>query len=315
MANQSISASQLLALARRGQRLTHIAAVLPLTALFLILVPLLVLSPVFALVPQLGTLIDEVYEGPPLWSAALFSLALAAQFLPAILAVWAWLALWERRPFWTLGFEQAGAVRRYLAGATLGIALYGCALGISGAFGFLAPEQGSPAQQGAAALGGVLLVYLGWTIQGPAEEIVFRGWLLQSIGARYRPWLGIVISSALFALGHGLNAGIGPLPIVNLLLFGVLTSLYALREGGLWGVCGMHAAWNWAQGNLFGIEVSGNPTPGGMLFNLREVGPDLVTGGAFGTEGGLACTAVLGVGILMLAYRSWNGRTISQPTR
>ena len=63
-----------------------------------------------------------------------------------------------------------------------------------------------------------------------------------------------------------------------------------LLESQLFGI---HAAWNWAQANLFGFEVSGLPPAGGMLFDLMEVGPDVVTGGPFGPEGGLAVTIVL----------------------
>ena len=73
-----------------------------------------------------------------------------------------------------------------------------------------------------------------------------------------------------------------------------------VREGSLWGIGAQHAAWNWAQGNLFGFEVSGIAPAGGMLFNMMETGPDEITGGAFGPEGGLVITAVLLIGIAVL---------------
>jgi membrane protease YdiL (CAAX protease family) len=137
------------------------------------------------------------------------------------------------------------------------------------------------------------LIFLGWTVQGPAEEILSRGWLLPVIGARHKPLAGILISSAVFAIYHSLNPNIDPVAFLNLFLFGLFTAFYVLYEGSLWGVFGLHAAWNWAQGNLFGLEVSGMPAAGGTLFNLMEVGPDLITGGPFGPEGGLAVTLVL----------------------
>jgi membrane protease YdiL (CAAX protease family) len=172
--------------------------------------------------------------------------------------------------------------------------MFAVSIGISAALGFIAFEENSGAQpQGLAALGGVLLVFLGWTIQGPAEEALARGWLLPVIGARYKPLLAAIISSIIFAVYHSLNPNINPIAFLNLFLFGLFTVFYTLYEGGLWGVFGIHAAWNWAQGNLFGFEVSGMPPVGGMFFNLMEVGPDVVTGGPFGPEGGLAVTLLL----------------------
>ena len=143
-------------------------------------------------------------------------------------------------------------------------------------------------------------------MQGPAEEALTRGWLLPVIGARYRPIYGVIISSVIFAIFHSFNPNLGPIAILNLFLFGVFTALYALYEGGLWGIFSIHAVWNWAQGNIFGFEVSGGTASGGTLFNLMEVGPDIITGGPFGPEGGLAVTGVLVIScviVWMLAQR------------
>jgi membrane protease YdiL (CAAX protease family) len=192
-----------------------------------------------------------------------------------------------------MGLEWAGAGLKYLRGFLIGVVMFAVSIGISAAFGYIAFETGGSGSQGLAALGGVLLVYLGWTVQGPAEEALTRGWLLPVIGARYKPWLGVLVSSGIFTILHLLNPNVGPVAVLNLFLFGVFAALYALYEGGLWGVFSLHAAWNWAQGNLFGFEVSGGYASGVTVFNLMEVGPDLVTGGAFGPEGGLAVTAVL----------------------
>jgi hypothetical protein len=90
--------------------------------------------------------------------------------------------------------------------------------------------------------------------------------------------------------------------MINLGLYGLFAALYALREESLWGICAFHSIWNWAQGNLFGLEVSGQSVSGGMIFNLMESGPDWLTGGAFGPEGGLATTIVL---LLSMAIIWW----------
>jgi membrane protease YdiL (CAAX protease family) len=146
----------------------------------------------------------------------------------------------------------------------------------------------------------VLIALLGWAVQGPAEELVCRGWMLPVIAARYRLWTGVLVSAVFFAVLHAINPNLTPIAGLNLVLYGLFAALYVLREGSLWGISAQHAAWNFAQGNLFGFEVSGIAPAGGMLLNMMETGPDEVTGGAFGPEGGLAITAVLVIGIVVL---------------
>jgi membrane protease YdiL (CAAX protease family) len=145
-----------------------------------------------------------------------------------------------------------------------------------------------------------LLAYL---VQGPAEEVLFRGWLLPVIGARYRPWIGVLVSSAVFSLAHATSSGITLLAFLNLLLFGIFAAVYALAEGGLWGICVWHAVWNWAQGDLLGFALDGT-LHSGLLTSIRATGLDLITGGAFGLEGGLAATAVLVIAIGTIATLS-----------
>jgi len=72
-------------------------------------------------------------------------------------------------------------------------------------------------------------------VQGPAEEVLFRGWLLPVIGARYLPWIGVLVSSLIFSLAHAGSmsyAPLVPLALLNLFLlparFG-LSSIVILR--------------------------------------------------------------------------------------
>ncbi len=228
------------------------------------------------------------------------ALILVGAFGAALVLLWGWLKWVEKRPFWTLGFERDGALMKYGRGILVGLAMFVASLGLSAALGYIAPETVNPQREGWAALGGVLIIFLGWMMQGAAEETLMRGWLMSVVGARYRPWIGVLVSSLVFAILHGLNPNISLLPLINLFLFGIFAALYALWEGGLWGIAAQHAAWNWVQGNLFGMEVSGSGG-GPILLNLQETEPDLITGGAFGPEGGLAVTAMLIIAIAALA--------------
>jgi hypothetical protein len=227
-----------------------------------------------------------------------FTILLLLGFGPIFILVWAWLWLFERRPWWTIGMERKGWLLKYLRGALLGVLMIAIAVGLSIAFGFVALE-GSGIEIGVAISGSMLLLS-GWIVQGAAEEALFRGFLLPILGVRYGLVAGVLTSSLLFALLHIFNANLGLLAVLNLTLFGTFAALYAIKEGSLWGVFAVHSLWNWTQGNLFGMQVSGLPVQLDAIFKLKETGPDWFTGGAFGPEGGIAVSLVLVVGILAL---------------
>jgi len=227
-----------------------------------------------------------------------FTILLVLGFGPIFILIWFWLWLFERRPLWTIGMERRGWLSKYVRGAILGIVMIAAAVGLSMAFGFVALEGSGIAIE--VALGGSMLLLVGWVVQGAAEEALFRGFLLPILGTRYGLVTGVLTSSALFALLHLFNANLSLLAVLNLMLFGMFAAFYALTEEGLWGVFAVHSLWNWAQGNLFGMEVSGLPVQLEAIFKLKETGPDWFTGGAFGPEGGIAVTLVLLAGIIVL---------------
>ncbi len=302
--------NRLFVLARLGKYLPNWLIAILMAPVFLFLPGLTIIPASFWLIGHffpLGKWLNQLAQSSyALVSASELVLYLAIMFLPAVALVWLWLRFVERRPFWTLGLERQGAAIKYLRGFGVGFVLFALAIGILLVFGAVTGMGGDPRSVGAGALGGVLLSYLGWALQGPTEEIITRGWLLPVLGARYRPGLGIAISSLMFGLFHSLNAGFSLLALVNLLLFGLFAALYALNDESLWGVFSIHAAWNWAEGNIFGTLVSGFNEQGGQLLILRPVGPGWLTGAAFGPEGGLAVTAALLIGITGVVL--WSSR-------
>ena len=93
-------------------------------------------------------------------------------------------------------------------------------------------------------------------------------------------------------------------------LFGVFASLYAMADDGIAGACAIHTIWNFLQGNIFGFEVSGN-NMGEPLFLLGEEKANIINGGAFGAEGGLAVTVVLAIAVIIVFEKnSRNSRWI-----
>ncbi|MDX1415639.1 MAG: type II CAAX endopeptidase family protein [Candidatus Promineifilaceae bacterium] len=223
---------------------------------------------------------------------------LVGSFLPLFLLIWFWLWLFERRPLKTVGMERP-ILRKYLRGLLLGLLMFAGAVALLALLGMVDSET-TGGGFSLVSVSGALIIILGWIVQGAAEEVLTRGFILPIIGRRWGILAGILISSLLFAFLHLLNPNVTLISIINLALFGLFAALYALYEGGLWGVFAIHSIWNWAQGNLFGFEVSGTQIPSGMIFDLMETGPDWITGGEFGPEGGLVVTIVLVISSLLI---------------
>lgn len=242
---------------------------------------------------------------------ALVSATVALGAFGGVFAVFgAWLAWFERQSWRALGFGPRGALRFWRGGAIGGLG-FTATLALAALIGGVEPATAYPDHRGAAALVGVGLFLLGFCVQGSAEEVVFRGWLLPTVARHWGPWPAIGLSSGLFAAIHGLNPNLNPIAVVNLALFGAVMGVWAWREGSIWGVCGCHALWNWTQANVFGQAVSGIVMPGGALAPLTLTGPSWLTGGAFGPEGGLAWTFALAIGLIALLVGGRGGQTRS----
>jgi hypothetical protein len=275
--------------------------------LFALITP--VVSGLFAIIPILFFMaLENGSLGGSISTDLQMVATLISGFLPIFFIVWFWVWAAEKRHLWTLGLEKTGAVRKYFKGALLGLLIFSAAVGLMGLLGFLSLDPQSPTLSGPV-LGGVILLLLGWIVQGSAEEVVTRGYLLPVVGSRWGAPAGIIISSLVFAVWHLLNPNLSWLAVVNLVLFGVFASFYTLHEGGIWGVCALHTVWNWVQGNIFGFEVSGAAFGTSSLLKFQEAGPDWFTGGKFGPEGGLAITLVLVAGCLWLVIASARKRT------
>lgn len=151
---------------------------------------------------------------------------------------------------------------------------------------------------------------------GFAEEIFGRGYVMSVLRQTKSKPVIIIVSAVLFALLHSGNPGVGPLPYINLALFGVFTAYIYIRSGNIWMCIGYHITWNYFQGYVFGFKVSGTNTQG----MLTTVFPkeSLLNGGAFGPEGGLFVTFIILLGMLFVRfyYKSsqFDFMAVDQPT-
>ena len=80
-------------------------------------------------------------------------------------------------------------------------------------------------------------------------------------------------------------------------------ALYFLKTKTGWGVAGIHGAWNFAQGNLFGILVSGQQSGTSLMTFLPQGNQDWLSGGSFGIEGSVMTSLVLLLLIVYLGYK------------
>ncbi len=202
----------------------------------------------------------------------------------------------QKRKVTTVGFRKPDMWKEYLTGMGIGFGIFTAAVLLCVITGSLKIQGMSPSFS----IGIFVLFLLGYLVQGMAEEVLCRGYFLVSVSRRYPLAVGIIANAVLFAALHLLNNGITVLAFINLVLFGVFASVYFVKRGNIWGVGALHSIWNLAQGNVYGIRVSGIQTSCSVLSSEMVAGRELINGGDFGLEGGLAVTIVLVVGTLVL---------------
>lgn len=129
------------------------------------------------------------------------------------------------------------------------------------------------------------------------EELMTRGYIYHYLKRKLTVTGAVLTTSVAFALMHIFNPGITPLALFNILLAGLVLNLLLLRDGRLWSAVGFHFSWNFIMGTIFASPVSGGGQEG--IVRLSLVGDEMFTGGAFGIEGGVICTAIL---LLFCAY-------------
>lgn len=135
-----------------------------------------------------------------------------------------------------------------------------------------------------------LIMYLiGFVIQGMSEEVMLRGVIFPEISSKYGIVSGIIGNSVIFALLHGANPNFTfiSFSFLNLIMFGIFASLTYYYTENLWLIGAFHSIWNFAQGNIYGVNVSGMNLSEVSILKTEFLKLPLITGGEFGTEGGL----------------------------
>lgn len=218
-----------------------------------------------------------------------------------------WVRFIEKQPLSFIGFVKDHWLTKYLTGLLIGFAMMSIVVIILLVSGHISLEKNNIQPTGISSLPFILILLIGWIIQGASEEIVTRGYLMNVLKNKYNVPVALLITSTLFGLLHLGNPGVNAIAIINIILVGLFFGLCTIKTNNLWLACGIHSAWNFAQGNIFGFEVSGIDTSVGSLIDLNLKGNTLITGGAFGPEAGLAATFVLILSIGIILYLDKKG--------
>lgn len=135
--------------------------------------------------------------------------------------------------------------------------------------------------------------------QGTWEELMYRAYLMPHFAKKMGLVGSIILSSVIFTAGHALNPGMQALPVLNLFIAAVVFALLYYYTGSLVIVGMAHGLWNFAQGCIFGAEVSGNHLAY-TIFKAENIpGMELISGGSFGFEGSIL-TSILGLIFIVL---------------
>jgi hypothetical protein len=134
-----------------------------------------------------------------------------------------------------------------------------------------------------------VFIFVGWN-----EELLSRGYHLQTLASGTNLFWGVIISSSLFGLGHLGNPNATWVSAAGIFFAGIFLAYGYLRTGQLWLSIGLHIGWNFFEGVVFGFPVSGLDIY--RLIRHQVQGPEIWTGGAFGPEAGLIILPTLAMG-------------------
>lgn len=212
----------------------------------------------------------------------------------ALFAGWLCAKYLERLPFRSLG---ASFTRGWFRNLGLGVLIGGLTFSFAAVAGMISGSLDFRPNIGATAgsIGLTMISTLAlFALAAAFEEALLRGYIFQTFLRAELLAFAVLFTSTLFATFHNANPNASMLSWVNTFLAGVWLAAAYLKTRDLWLPLGVHLGWNWTQGSVFGVEVSGlAEIVSSPLMRESDLGPSWLTGGDYGIEGGLLCTAAL----------------------
>jgi hypothetical protein len=209
----------------------------------------------------------------------------------------------EKRP--RSDFSLAGAPMEWLSGIALGTGLFTLVVGITWALGGYRINGWNGAQ----------LLYAGVAMaiaSGVIEEILLRGIIFRFVEAAAGSLFSLIFSAGLFGVLHLGNPNASWVAAFAIAIeAGVMLAAVYMITRRLWAAIGVHMAWNFIQGPIFGVPVSGIADPG--LVKSELIGPWWMTGGAFGLEASVTAMLVATTAGIILIGMAWRRRQFVPP--
>ncbi len=146
------------------------------------------------------------------------------------------------------------------------------------------------------------------------EELLFRGVIFRLVEEWTGTWIALAVSAILFGLAHAANPGATPVSSLAIALeAGILLGAAYVLVRNLWLPIGLHFAWNFFEGPIFGTQISGHSF-------LRDAtaaqlaGPSWITGGSFGPEAGVPAIVTCTIAAVLLLVAALRRKEIARPS-
>ena len=127
------------------------------------------------------------------------------------------------------------------------------------------------------------------------EELYFRGYLLRNMKDGFsinntKPkvalTVAVILSSLAFGFAHTSNPNSSLFSFINITTAGIVLAYPYIYTQSMAVSVGLHLSWNYFQGVIFGLPVSGLELEA-AFFQSTVAEPEYLTGGHFGPEGGV----------------------------
>ena len=261
---------------------------IPLIPLWKWILELVLGSILFAILYGIGMSLQSIPQPTAECAAILFSAAVILAMFPL------WIKLFEKQWRWDLLSRHAW--KKIFCGISTGFLFFVVLSGILYVTGCYSAQYASPHWS-------FILVNLSfYFLVACGEEVIFRGIIFRMIDDRFGLWWALGISALIFGFAHMINPSASIWSSVAIAIeAGVLLGAVYKYTNSLWFPIGIHWAWNFTQGNVFGFAVSGGDIEESILTATLS-GPDIITGGSFGLE---ASIISLILGTILSAFYLW----------